>query len=213
MALASQPHFNPVSNHRPRSSTSPPSRSATMAANSSSPTAAKKSTSSASPTAPNHICRKSSKATLARTRSSRRSSFWATAALAVAGGTHLLRFKIPTMETAGETNLPAPLEAGPYPIGDALLVATADENSSPSRPAGEVKWQVPTPTRAACRTASRTPRWNRARLSQGHHRTSLGRRRQTARHTKRRTTFGNGPRRIHAAPRRHCSRRNDSRRR
>jgi outer membrane protein assembly factor BamB len=64
-------------------------------------------------------------------------------ALAVAGGTHLLRFKIPTMETAGETNLPAPLEAGPYPMGDLVLITTADEKLLALSAAGEVKWQGP----------------------------------------------------------------------
>ena len=64
-------------------------------------------------------------------------------ALAVAGGTHLLRFKIPTMETAGETNLPAPLEAGPYPMGDLLLITTADEKLLALSATGEVKWQGP----------------------------------------------------------------------
>jgi hypothetical protein len=64
-------------------------------------------------------------------------------ALAVAGGTHLLRFKIPTMETAGETNLPAPLEAGPYRMGDSLLLVTADDKLVALSAAGEVKWQAP----------------------------------------------------------------------
>lgn len=64
-------------------------------------------------------------------------------ALAVAGGTHLLRFKIPKMETAGEVNLPAPLEAGPYPMGDLLLITTADEKLLALSAAGEVKWQGP----------------------------------------------------------------------
>jgi hypothetical protein len=64
-------------------------------------------------------------------------------ALAVAGGTHLLRFKIPTMETAGETNLPAPLEAGPFRMGDSLLLTTADDKLVALSATGEVKWQVP----------------------------------------------------------------------
>ncbi len=63
-------------------------------------------------------------------------------AVAVAGGTHLLRFKIPTMETAGETNLPAPLETGPYRFGDGILVATADDKFVALSATGEVKWQA-----------------------------------------------------------------------
>ncbi len=65
------------------------------------------------------------------------------AAFAVAGGTHLLHFKIPTMETVGETNLPAPLEAGPYRLGDSLLLSTADDKLIALSATGEVKWQVP----------------------------------------------------------------------
>ncbi len=63
-------------------------------------------------------------------------------ALAVAGGTHLLRFKIPTMETVGETNLPAPIDAGPYPLGDAILLTTADNKLFALSADGQVKWQV-----------------------------------------------------------------------
>jgi PQQ-like domain len=65
-------------------------------------------------------------------------------AVAVAGGTHLLRFRLPTLETAGETNLPAPLEAGPYRVGDGALVATADDKLICLSAAGAVKWQAPT---------------------------------------------------------------------
>jgi outer membrane protein assembly factor BamB len=63
--------------------------------------------------------------------------------LAVAGGTNLLRFKIPTMETVGETNLPAPIEAGPFSIGDGILITTADEKLVALSPTSEVKWQAP----------------------------------------------------------------------
>jgi outer membrane protein assembly factor BamB len=63
--------------------------------------------------------------------------------LAVAGGTNLLRFKIPTMETVGETNLPAPIEAGPFPTGDGILMTTADEKLVAMSAAGQVKWQAP----------------------------------------------------------------------
>jgi outer membrane protein assembly factor BamB len=65
-------------------------------------------------------------------------------ALAVAGGTHLLRFKIPTLETTGDSNLPAPLEWGPYQAGDSLLVATADDKLLCISASGDVKWQMQT---------------------------------------------------------------------
>jgi hypothetical protein len=63
--------------------------------------------------------------------------------IAVAGGTHVIRFKLPTLETAGEMNLPAPIEAGPFRIGDAVLLATSDDKLLCLAPSGEVKWQVP----------------------------------------------------------------------
>lgn len=63
-------------------------------------------------------------------------------ALAVAGGTRLVRFKIPTLETIGESNLPAPLEWGPYRAGDSLLVATADDKLLCLSASGDVKWQA-----------------------------------------------------------------------
>ncbi len=66
------------------------------------------------------------------------------AAIAVAGGKHLLRFHLPTLETVGDTGLPAPLEWGPYRIGDTLLLGTADDKLLALSATGEVKWQAPT---------------------------------------------------------------------
>ncbi len=63
--------------------------------------------------------------------------------LAVAGGTHVLRFKLPTMETIGETNLPAPIESGPFKIGDSVLLTTADDNLIALSPTGAMIWQAP----------------------------------------------------------------------
>jgi hypothetical protein len=64
--------------------------------------------------------------------------------IAVAGGTHLLRFHLPTLKTVGETNLPAPLEWGPYPAGDIALLATADHKLIAVSAGGETKWQTAT---------------------------------------------------------------------
>lgn len=64
-------------------------------------------------------------------------------AMAVAGGSHLVRFRLPTLERAGESNLPAPVVWGPFRVGDALLVATADEKLLAVSAAGEVTWQAP----------------------------------------------------------------------
>jgi hypothetical protein len=62
-------------------------------------------------------------------------------ALGVSGGTHLLRFRLPTLESAGETTLPAPIEWGPYRIGDMAVTATADGKLLAISSAGEIKWQ------------------------------------------------------------------------
>ena len=65
-------------------------------------------------------------------------------AVAIAGGTHILRFKLPTLETSGEMALPAPLEEGPYPLGDGVLLTTADGKLISLSATGDVKWQAPT---------------------------------------------------------------------
>lgn len=65
------------------------------------------------------------------------------AAIGVAGGTHVVRFRLPTLETAGETVLPAPREAGPFRYGDNLLIGTTDGKLIGLSPAGEIKWQEP----------------------------------------------------------------------
>ncbi len=64
--------------------------------------------------------------------------------LAVAGGTHLLRFHVPTLETVGETNLPGSIEWGPYRVGDVALLATADHKLIAVSAGGETKWQAAT---------------------------------------------------------------------
>jgi outer membrane protein assembly factor BamB len=62
-------------------------------------------------------------------------------ALGVAGGTRMLRFRLPGLESAGETNLPAPVEWGPYRLGDLALTATADGKLLAISRAGQIKWQ------------------------------------------------------------------------
>ena len=64
-------------------------------------------------------------------------------ALAVAGESRLVRFRLPALEAAGETPLPAPAEWGPYAAGDMALVATVDQKLVAAAPAGELRWQVP----------------------------------------------------------------------
>lgn len=64
-------------------------------------------------------------------------------ALAVAGDSRLVRFKLPSLESAGETNLSAPVEWGPFVAADAALVATVDQKLAAASASGEVKWEVP----------------------------------------------------------------------
>ena len=63
-------------------------------------------------------------------------------AVAIAGETHLVRFKLPALESTGESNLPAPAEWGPYSVGDAALVATVDQKLLAVTAGPEPRWQV-----------------------------------------------------------------------
>jgi outer membrane protein assembly factor BamB len=64
-------------------------------------------------------------------------------ATAATEGGHLARFQLPSLTTAGETNLPADVVAGPFPIGDLLLVATAGGQLVAVKPEGTIAWTVP----------------------------------------------------------------------
>ncbi|HVT29503.1 MAG TPA: PQQ-binding-like beta-propeller repeat protein [Lacipirellulaceae bacterium] len=65
------------------------------------------------------------------------------AAVAVAGGTHLIRFQLPSLETIGETDLSTPVEEGPFRAAGGLLVTTADDKLIDLSAEGNVKWQEP----------------------------------------------------------------------
>jgi hypothetical protein len=64
-------------------------------------------------------------------------------ALAVAGQSHLMRFRLPSLEPAGDTPLAAPVVWGPFRVGDSVLLATADEQLALFSPAGEEVWRAP----------------------------------------------------------------------
>ncbi len=64
-------------------------------------------------------------------------------AIAVAANSRLVRFKLPTLESAGEANLSAAAEWGPYAAGDVALVATADQKLIAIPSAADLRWQVP----------------------------------------------------------------------
>ncbi len=63
-------------------------------------------------------------------------------AVGVAGSSHLVRFRLPSLEPAGEANLPAPATWGPYTADDGLLLATADDQLIAISPDGQIAWQV-----------------------------------------------------------------------
>ncbi len=64
-------------------------------------------------------------------------------ALAIAGDSRLVRFHIPALDSAGESDLPSPAEWGPYQAGDSALVATVDQKLLSLNAAGEIRWQTP----------------------------------------------------------------------
>ncbi len=64
-------------------------------------------------------------------------------AMAVAGSSHLLRFKLPSMEPVGEANLPAPAVWGPFRVGEFMLLATANNQLMAIASDGQVAWQAP----------------------------------------------------------------------
>jgi len=64
------------------------------------------------------------------------------AAFAVGGGSHLLRFSLPSLEATGELALPAPVVWGPHAIAGGVLVATADEQLILVGPDGKILWSV-----------------------------------------------------------------------
>jgi outer membrane protein assembly factor BamB len=64
-------------------------------------------------------------------------------ALAVAGQSHLMRFRLPSLEPAGDMPLSAPVVWGPFRVGDSVLLATADEQLSLFSSTGEELWRAP----------------------------------------------------------------------
>jgi hypothetical protein len=64
-------------------------------------------------------------------------------ALAVAGQSHLMRFRLPSLEPSGDSPLSAPVVWGPFRVGEAILLATADEQLVLLSSTGEEIWRVP----------------------------------------------------------------------
>jgi hypothetical protein len=64
-------------------------------------------------------------------------------AFAVTKGGHLTRFQLPSLSPMGETNLSADGVAGPFAIGDLLLVATANGQLIAVKADGSIAWTAP----------------------------------------------------------------------
>jgi hypothetical protein len=65
------------------------------------------------------------------------------AAIAVAGSSHLVRFQLPSLQPAGEWNLPAPVIWGPFRTGEIVLLATADNQLTAISATGDIQWKTP----------------------------------------------------------------------
>lgn len=63
-------------------------------------------------------------------------------AIAAAEGGHLLRYKLPSLEAAGDVALPGEAVWGPFRVGEQALLATADEQLVAVSPNGEVAWKA-----------------------------------------------------------------------
>jgi hypothetical protein len=63
--------------------------------------------------------------------------------IGIAGDSRVVRFKAATLEPAGESSLPVPLEWGPFAAGDVLVLGTADQKLMALTATGEPRWQMP----------------------------------------------------------------------
>lgn len=59
---------------------------------------------------------------------------------AVCDGGLVIRFSLPALASAGETDLPGDVTWGPYPVGNLLLVATAEEQLIAVHEDGSIAW-------------------------------------------------------------------------
>jgi outer membrane protein assembly factor BamB len=64
-------------------------------------------------------------------------------AAGISQGGHLVRFQLPSLSPAGETNLSADGVAGPFALGDLLVVATANQQLVAVKPDGSIAWSAP----------------------------------------------------------------------
>jgi outer membrane protein assembly factor BamB len=63
--------------------------------------------------------------------------------VAVGDDSHLVRYRLPSLESVGETKLPAPVVWGPFAMTDSVLLATADNHLMLVSKEGEEKWRAP----------------------------------------------------------------------
>jgi hypothetical protein len=64
-------------------------------------------------------------------------------ASATTDGGHLVRFQLPALTAAGETNLSADAVNGPFAVGGLLLIATANEQMVAVKSDGTIAWTSP----------------------------------------------------------------------
>jgi hypothetical protein len=63
-----------------------------------------------------------------------------TTVLAATDGGQLARFELPSLKSAGQTALPSDVVWGPYPVGELVLLVTANDQLVAVRPSGEIAW-------------------------------------------------------------------------
>ncbi|MCI0492448.1 MAG: PQQ-binding-like beta-propeller repeat protein, partial [Planctomycetes bacterium] len=64
-------------------------------------------------------------------------------AIGMTGESNLVRFRLPSLETIGETNIPGVVAWGPYVAGEYLVVATADQRLMAMTAEGDIAWSTP----------------------------------------------------------------------
>jgi outer membrane protein assembly factor BamB len=64
-------------------------------------------------------------------------------ALAATDGGHLVRYRLPSLEPAGEADLPGEISWGPFVAGEQALLATADEKLVGVSSQGDIAWTMP----------------------------------------------------------------------
>src|SRR5690606_4071618 len=62
--------------------------------------------------------------------------------LAVTEESNIVRFRLPSLEATGETDLPGDVAWGPFVVGDRLILATSGEQLIAVNAGGEIVWSA-----------------------------------------------------------------------